>query len=111
MVDSMVGVAAGTQRRILRFEIRVDDKLHEIAAGDVVLVSEYRGRNLGGDASERVEVWVDATLPERWPTEQGDVRRVQVFGTGQRLPRNAGAWVGSAVSGPFVWHVLEMVGE
>lgn len=81
-----------TTRRILKWTIPVDDRDHPIGAGPVVHVGCQ-----GGNAYT-VAVWTDET---------GDpaLTSARVYGTGQPLPAHDEA-IGSAIAGPFVWHVL-----
>lgn len=102
MSDSKGG--ASFRRRILRWNVFVDDRPHRIGSGRVVLVACRSEPDV-------VEVWTDETLPEGWPaTDCESHRAVQVFGTGHQIPPEAGHVLGSAIAhgGALVWHVVEM---
>lgn len=82
--------------RVLKWNVPVDDKPHEIGGGHVLLVACQHG-------PESVQVWT---------VELDEPRTLlaQVFGTGQPLPGSVQAHVGSAVTagGELVWHVFEV---
>jgi hypothetical protein len=97
------------QRRILRWEVPVDDQPHKIGGGRVVHVAIRPQRIQGRD--HRVEVWTDETLASEWPEgPDPQTATVQVFGTGQRLPETTGEHVGAAIEpdGVLVWHVVRV---
>lgn len=86
-------------RRVLRYEIPVDDQWHvlDLPRGPIVHVASRR--------PDVVEFWaIDAadgiTLPPR---------AFRVFGTGQPLPPAAGKHIGTAITagGALVWHLME----
>lgn len=89
-------------QRVLKWNVPVDDRPHQIGGGPVVLVDcQY------GDPSN-VQVWT---------VENGNQRPViaQVYGTGQPAPTDAFA-VGSVLVeghtfGTLVWHVLTRPGD
>lgn len=100
-------------RRILRWEIPIDDEDHELdAVGPVLHVAGHR------DFADRVEFWtLDPSDEEFWAAPIGtrvhapppEPRRVfRVFGTGQPIP---GGYVWRGTSGRtadgLVWHLLE----
>lgn len=100
--------ADGSHRRVLRFEIPVDDRPHEIAAGRPVLVTMYRGPE---ERFDRVEVWIETWVPFGWPSRENPEKQlVQVFGTGHRLPDGQIEHMGScfAADGRLVWHLYEV---
>lgn len=88
-------------RRVLRFEIPIDDQPHKLPSGRVVMVSENRR-----GFPNRVEVWVDTEEGEN--LARGTSQKLQVFGTGHPVPEDA-LWVGSCRADPLVWHVFEVV--
>lgn len=100
-------------RRVLRWEVPVDDEWHMIGAGRVLRVEDRptpRGFPHNGD---RVEVWTEEECPDDFPaTEVEATRPVRVFGTAQPLPDDAVHHVGSCLSsyGTLVWHVYSMTG-
>ena len=86
-----------SNRAVFKYEITVDDQWHEIfmpiPAVDVHVASPPGVRGT-------VNVWAEVTPsgPEL------AVRKFRVFGTGQPIPDGA-AYTGTALAGPFVWHV------
>jgi len=86
-------------KRVLKWTVGVDDKVHLIGGGQIVHV-ETQWQH----AYHEVQVW---TLEDG----RGDVgRHVQAFGTGHLLPDTIGAHLGSAVTagGALVWHLFEI---
>lgn len=87
--------------RVLRWEVAVDDLPHEIGGGDVLHVAQGRG-----GALNIVDVWTRERFDG--PRLVKPKRRVQAYGTGQPID-----WVaphlGTAVAGPLVWHIFEVV--
>lgn len=83
---------------IHRYEIPVDDQVHQITIGHGLLHVAAREYDV-------VEVWAHA------PTDGNAMTRTFfVVGTGQACP--VGSWhAGTAITpdGQFVWHLLEMV--
>lgn len=84
-------------RRILRYEVPVDDAWHEI---------ELRGGKPLHVAARRrdvVEFWAhhDESLPVT------ETRRFIVVGTGHPLPSVPTHYHGTALAGELVWHLLE----
>jgi hypothetical protein len=86
-------------RRILRYEVPVDDEWHtfDLPRGPIVHVA----------CRERAVV-------EFWQLDAGDGLRLPprafcVFGTGQPLPPAAGRHIGTAfdAGGALVWHLME----
>ena len=88
-------------RRIIRWEVPVDDHEHELELNGAVLHVDCRDVKF-------VEIW---TLDSQEPLE---TRTFRVFATGQEIP---GGWVhvGTALSpghafgprGALVWHLME----
>lgn len=80
-------------RQVLRWEVPVDDQVHPVGTGPVVMVASRK--------PGVVEVWTE---------ELGDpspLKLMQVFGTGHLIPRH-GAHVGStfdAGTTGLVWHL------
>lgn len=84
-------------RRVLKWDVQVDDHNHQI----------------GGGAVAHVECQYDHRSVQVWTLEEDDIdvfRVAQAFGTGQPLPVEAGAHLGSVVTadGALVWHLFEM---
>lgn len=96
-------------RRVLRYDIVVDDSEHLVGDGKVLMVTSRRGMpyQLGNQQLRRVEVWVEVDVPDNWPKSSEHFKRVQVFGTGHQIPEGA-EWVGSCLDGDFVWHVYNV---
>jgi hypothetical protein len=86
-------------RAIYRYKVPVDDRWHQIAAGDPV--------GVGCRDVQTVEFWVvhDNAAPAR------DVRSFMVVGTGHPLPEGRIRIWGTATApgGQFVWHLIEML--
>ena len=90
--------ATRPKRRILRYEVPVDDCFHEFALSGEVLHVACRDPQ-----AAKVEFWaLDTGGP---PVQRGFV----VAGTGQPLPWPPGArYVGTALAANgLVWHLLE----
>lgn len=83
------------RRRVLRWEVPVDDVWHEIGGGQVVHVASRQGLAI-------VEVW---TLRDGSGTPFPGTE-VRVFGTGHPLPDDVGAHLGTTLAGPLVWHLF-----
>lgn len=81
-------------RRVLKWPVPVDDQDHPIGAGPVVLVASQL-------AADLVFVWTEEDVDDPRPP----MRRARVYGTGQSIPDPSDEHVGSALAGPFVWHV------
>lgn len=96
-----------TLRRVLRYEIPIDDNFHEIPAGKILHLSEYRHKNITGERA-RIEVWVEVTFEGAgvvFPII--GLQRVQVFGTGHPLPEDA-AHLATCLDGALVWHLYQV---
>lgn len=102
-------------RRILRWEIPVDDDDHQVSAeGPVLRVAQHR------DFANRVEFWtLDVSDEEFWNAPIGtrapapvEPRVFRVFGTGPPIP-DGYVWRGTTgrTANGLVWHLLEFVGE
>lgn len=85
-------------RRILKWNVPVDDTSHPVGAGPVVLVG------CQGDI-ETVQVWT-----EEYDSVDPRMEQARVYGTGQPLPDDHadGEHVGSVAvaGGHLVWHVF-----
>lgn len=88
--------------RVLKWTVPVDDGEHLIGEGQVVHVDTTLG------IADEVQVWTwEADFDSR------PLRKVQVFGTGHRVPNHAN-WLGTAVHGEgaekgvLVWHVFAL---
>lgn len=80
--------------RVLRYEVPVDDQPHGFALSGPIVHVAARLPNV-------VEFWaLDSDLAGY------DARHFQVYGTGHQIPEGWGH-VGSALVGPFVWHLFE----
>lgn len=80
--------------KVLKWHVPVDDQDHRIGKGKIVLVAcQY-------DAAS-VQVWTEEDA------EDEGHRLVRVFGTGHEVPTEY-SHLGSAVSGPFVWHLYQI---
>ena len=84
--------------RVLRWEIPVDDRWHEIGGGRVLHVA------CRAPSIDIVHVWTVA--PDSTPTAP---RRARFIATGQPLPATAGDHLGTAIThdDTLVWHVFE----
>jgi hypothetical protein len=86
------------QYRVLRWTVPVDDHTHEVGGGPVLHVAS---RETG-----RVEVWTEEYVCDQTFETSAPKRQVQAFGTGQPLSsNNLRTHIGSALDGPFVWHL------
>jgi len=87
-------------RRILKWDVPVDDREHEIGGGPVVHVASQYGK------IDEVQVWTHEAAAG---TPQFVTRGVRIYGTGQVLPEQSNP-IGSAVvaDGALVWHVVEL---
>lgn len=97
-------------RRVLRWNVPVDDQWHEIGAGKVLHVNDRLPQfaHERGPREDVVEVWTEEACPDDFPASEVEGRRsVRVFGTAQPLPDDAVVHLGSALSplGRLVWHV------
>lgn len=80
-------------RRVLKWNIPVDDRWHPVGNGAPLLVACQNGHDV-------VQVWTDEL-----DADNVRIRSARVFGTGQRVPADTFA-LGSVVAGPLVWHVF-----
>lgn len=81
-------------KRVLKWPVPVDDHDHPIGSGTVVHVGCQAG------VVDVVQVWTEETDD----TMAHVGRRARVYGTGQAIPKDD-VHLGSALAGPFVWHV------
>lgn len=96
----------GEHRRVLRYEIPVDDHPYAIPQGRVLMAHPWRESQVV--PAGRVELWVEVIVPDDFPSSgPAQDRLVQVFGTGHPLT-DAGRWLASCLDGPLVWHVYEV---
>jgi hypothetical protein len=95
-----------SHRRVLRYEVPVDDDWHTIGGGRVVHVDNRPQRFT--DLHPRLEVWTEEHLLDDWPATPALTaeRRVIVVGTGHQIPPAATQHLGSVLDGPFVWHLF-----
>lgn len=98
-------------RRILRWDVPIDDQPHGIGAGPVVHV-DCRPPQIVGLPADRVEVWTEERMPDdgSFPSP---TRKVQVFGTGHQLPTEVGRPLGSTQhwEGRLMWHLYTVRGD
>lgn len=90
--------------RVLRWVVPVDDQIHTIGRGPVVLVACRPPTH---------DRYVPDHVVEVWTEEYGysaPSRPVRVYGTGQAVDAE-GPHLGTALDGQFVWHVYAMFGE
>ena len=88
-------------RRILRHVIPVDDQWHRF---EVNPQSRY---HVDVRHSGEVDLWLDVN------DDPYSMRRLcwfRVYGTGHELPI-APRWIGTALDGGLVWHVLATLGD
>ena len=90
-----------TDRAVLKWEVPVDDRPHEIGGGEIVSVA----CQFPESRPDVVMVWTIESRPELTVPK----RVVQVYGTGHPLP-NIVTPLGSAIAvgGGLVWHVMEL---
>ena len=82
---------------IYRYEVPVDDQVHEFKLTGAILQVACRRRGV-------VEFWALQNGGSANPV----TRRLLVFGTGHPIPFGH-AYVGTALDGPLVWHLMERV--
>jgi hypothetical protein len=82
-------------RRILKWQIPIDDRDHPVGPGPAVLVAVQ-----GAAHSGVVTVWTDESDTEGIP-----VQSARVYGTGQPVPPGD-VHLGSCLDGSLVWHVF-----
>ena len=80
-------------RRVLKWDVPVDDRDHPIGSGPVVHVGCQHGPAV-------VQVWTDE--PD---SESVRYRSARVYGTGHEVPLGD-SHIGSVIEGPLVWHVF-----
>lgn len=84
-------------KRVLKWDVPVDDKDHPIGTGKVVMVHCQW-------SPATVQVWTEEDDDPK--VESPKVRRARVYGTGHQIP-DRDVHIGSAVSNntALVWHV------
>jgi len=82
-------------KRVLKWNVSVDDTPQVIGAGRVLHVACQYG-------PESVQVWTEES-----PLTEGGTRLAQVYGTGQLIPFDA-VFLGTTVAagGALVWHLF-----
>lgn len=93
-------------KRILRFEVPVDDQPHPIPDARVVF-GRHDPNPFGLGAS--AQVWVEVSTLDGWPAEPlpvGD-RLVQVVSTGDPVPESW-TWLTSFADGTALLHLFEV---
>lgn len=94
-------------RRIFRYEIPIDDQPHEIPAGKVVHLNEYRMKHITGERN-RVEVWVEVTLGGASIADDiNGTQHVQIIGTGHAIPDGA-THLATCLDSQLVWHLYRI---
>jgi hypothetical protein len=95
-------------RRMLRYQLSVDDQPHtiELKAGASVFIAAH---SQSGPAY--VDFWAEGELDEHATAGPVEPRTFQVFGTGQPLPDGA-VWRATTARSPegLVWHLMELPG-
>lgn len=86
-----------SDRVIYRYEVTVDDEIHELPVGRIVHATRYRHH--AGFMLPRLEVWI-LQAPE-----ESSMRQVTVVGTGQLVPEGF-MHAASILDGRFVWHLV-----
>ena len=79
---------------------------YEIPVTDVVELSMPKDAHIlpkvAAVAPNRLNVWAVVD-----PANELEIRQFLVVGTGNPLPEEASIWIGTVVTGPFVWHLFE----
>jgi hypothetical protein len=89
----MISIREG--ETIFRYEVPVDDKWHAIELDDYPV-------HVGCRDVRVVEFWA------RYGDEGRRRKRLfRVVGTGHAMPKGAWRYVGTAVAGELVWHLIE----
>jgi len=83
--------------------VALDDKAVEVTMPEGAAIVRFAGGEHSPVRQPTVWALVDSDNPP-------EARRFRVFGTGHPLPR-AARFVGTFFNEPFVWHVLELIGE
>lgn len=93
-----------SERRVLRYEVEVDDRAQVVALQGPVLHVEAIREEGWATVKHKVEFWAEGD-----PSRRGEQRTFQVFGTGQPLPEGA-VWRGTTArtSEGLVWHLFEL---
>lgn len=95
-------------KRVLRYEVVIDDQPHEVPRGVPVLME--RKTWAGVPSMPVIDVWFEIHVPGAdWnPAEyEPQTQKVQIVGTGQPVP-DAWRWLRSYVDGGLVWHLYEV---
>jgi hypothetical protein len=81
--------------RVLRYEIPLDGKWHDVELSGPVVRTAFRN-----DSDDVMHIWAlaDVGTPFR--------AVFRIFGTGHPVPDNA-VYRGTAISEPYVWHLFE----
>lgn len=100
--NSSPGTPLYAGERIWRYAVPIDDNWHGFALqGDPLYVAcRQTAEATGGHPI--IEFWARAQ-PNGLP---GTHREFMVIGTGHLVPTDVRIW-GTAIDGPFVWHLLE----
>lgn len=95
-----------SERRMLRYEVEVNDRPQVIALQGPVLhvAGLIRGEGWEVPTTHVVEFWAEGD-----PSQQREQRTFQVFGTGHPIPEGA-VWRGTTARTPegLVWHLYEL---
>ncbi len=83
-------------RTIYKYAVPVDDEWHEVSMPGPARVLHVDCQSGFGT----VNLWAEVDIEGLVDT----IRSMRAFATGQAIP-DAAAYVGSALAGPFVWHV------
>lgn len=89
--------------RIWKFPIRIDqEQFIAMPAGARILSVAVHPKYKEPGSTDDIYLWaeVDAAEPE-------ELRRILVFGTGHPLWERRGRFIGTVLTGPFVWHVYD----
>ena len=91
-------------KRVLKWDVPVDDKPHPIGAGPVLHVACQSSPYV-------VQVWTEEEVPDALSAEPTRYVVAQVYGTGHTYPGNGFA-VGTAFAGStgLVWHLVTFPG-
>ena len=83
-------------RTIYKYSVPVDDQWHEVSTSIPARIVHVDCQ--GGFGT--VNVWAEFDLE----AQETSSRKMRAFATGQPIPDGA-SYVGTALAGPFVWHV------
>lgn len=100
------------ERRVLRWDVKVDSTVQEVGGGKVVHVG-CRPDTWEAGPTRRLEVWTEESLPEGMllaDFHQLITRKVLVVGTAHPIP-DGYAHIGSVIDPDpkvrLVWHIYE----